>query len=310
MTLCASRLPRKYPHLTPHVERLFEVEPGSQILGHCHWQSEPRLHPTLVLVHGLEGSTESRYMMGTANKALARGYNVIRLNQRNCGGTERLTPTLYNSGLSGDFRAVVLELAARDALPEIFIAGWSMGGNLVLKMAGEFAEKFPPALHGVVGVCPSFDMEVSAPVCDAQENAFYRWHFVRNLKKRYRTKVALFPDRYKLDGLDRVHSIGDFDNIITAPNFGYRDAADYYHHASAIRVVDKIRVPTLILIAKDDSLIPFVSFTKPEITGNPNITVVATEFGGHCGFVSRHDGDERFWAEARIMEFCEKLSGM
>ncbi len=308
MTLAASRLPRKFPHVTPPVERLFEVEPGSQILGHCHWQHEPRLHPTLVLVHGLEGSTESLYMLGTANKALAAGFNVIRLNQRNCGGTERLTPTLYNSGLSGDFRAVVLQLAERDLLPEIFISGWSMGGNLVLKMAGEFAEKFPPALRGVIGVCPSFDMEVSAPVCDAAENRFYRWHFVRNLKKRYRTKVQLFPERYKLDGLDRIRSIGDFDDIITAPNFGYRDAKDYYHHASAIRVVAQIRLPTLVLIAQNDPLIPFVSFQKPELAGNPHITIVAPESGGHCGFVSRHDGDERFWAEARIMEFCRDRS--
>jgi hypothetical protein len=308
MTLCASRLPRKFPHLTRPVERLFEVEPGSQILGLCHWQPEPRLHPTLVLVHGLEGSTESLYMLGTANKALVRGFNVIRLNQRNCGGTERLTPTLYNSGLSGDFRAVVLELATRDVLPEIFISGWSMGGNLVLKMAGEFGEQFPPELRGVIGVCPSFDMEVSAPVCDARENAFYRWHFVRNLKKRYRIKVALFPERYKLDGIDRIRSIREFDDLITAPNFGYRDAMHYYHEASAIRVVADIRVPTLVLIAQNDPLIPFESFRKPELTGNPHITVVAPESGGHCGFVSRHDGDERFWAEARIMEFCREHS--
>ena len=308
MTLAASRLPRKFPHLLPPVERLFEVEPGSQILGHCHWQAEPRLHPTLVLVHGLEGSTESRYMLGTANKAFARGFNVIRLNQRNCGGTERLTPTLYNNSLSGDYRAVVLELAERDLLPEIFISGWSMGGNLVLKMAGEFGENFPPALRGVMAVCPSFDLLVSAPVCDAPQNRFYSWHFVRNLKKRYRTKVTLFPERYKLDGIDRIRTISDFDNSITAPNFGYSDAQDYYLRASAILVVAEIRVPTLVLTAQDDPLIPFESFQKPELTGNPHITLVAPEFGGHCGFVSRHDGDERFWAEARIMEFCGSRS--
>jgi hypothetical protein len=308
MTLVATRLPRKFRHLTPHVERLFEVEPGSQILGHCHWQNEPRRHSTLVLVHGLEGSTESLYMLGTANKALAAGFNVIRLNQRNCGGTERLTPTLYNNSLSGDYRAVVTELIERDLLPEIFIAGWSMGGNLVLKMAGEFSETFPAALRGVAAVCPSFDLLVSAPVCDAPQNRFYRWHFVRNLKRRYRTKVQFFPERYKLDGLERISSIGDFDNLITAPNFGYRDATDYYDRASAIRVVAAIRVPTLILTAQDDPLIPFESFQKPELMRNQYIALFAPERGGHCGFVSRFDGDERFWAEARILEFCRKRS--
>ncbi|MBI1749558.1 MAG: alpha/beta fold hydrolase [Acidobacteria bacterium] len=310
MTLVASRLPRRFPYLTPPSDRLFEVEPGSRILGHCHWQQQPRRHSTLILVHGLEGSTESLYVLGCANKALAAGFNVIRLNQRNCGSTEHLTPTLYNSGLSGDFRAVVLELAERDLLPEIFISGWSMGGNLVLKMAGEFGDAPPPALRGVVGVCPSFDLETSAPVCDAKENRFYRWHFVRNLKKRYGIKARLFPERYRLNGdvLDRIRTIRDFDDVITAPNFGYRDAADYYHHASAIRVVADIRVPTLVLTAQDDPLIPFESFQKPQLTGNPRITLVAPESGGHCGFVSCHDGGERFWAEARIMEFCREHS--
>ncbi len=308
MTLAASRLPRKFPHVTPPIERLFEVEPGSQILGHCHWQPEPRRHPTLVLVHGLEGSTESLYMLGTANKALAAGLNVIRLNQRNCGGTERLTPTLYNNALSGDYRSVVSELVEQDRLPEILFSGWSMGGNLVLKMAGEFGEEYPAELRGVAAVCPSFDLTVSAPVCDAPQNRFYSWHFVRNLKKRYRTKVQLFPERYKLDSLDRVRTIRDFDNAITAPNFGFKDADDYYGRASAILVVPDIRVPTLVLTAQDDPLIPFESFQKLELTSNPHITLFAPEFGGHCGFVSRHDGDERFWAESRVIEFCRNRS--
>lgn len=310
MTLVASRLPRSFPHLTPPVERLFEVEPGSQILGLCHWQPDPRRHPTLLLVHGLEGSTESLYMLGCADKALVAGFNVIRLNQRNCGGTEHLTPTLYNNSLSGDFRAVVLELAQQDLLPELFIAGFSMGGNLVLKMAGEFGNAFPPALRGVAAVCPSFDLLTSAPVCDASRNRFYCWHFVRSLKQRYRIKARLFPERYPLHGkeLDRIRTIRDFDNAITAPNFGFRDAEDYYHRASAILVLANIRVPALVLTAQDDPLIPFESFRKPELTGNPHITLVAPESGGHCGFVSRHDGDERFWAEARIMEFCRSRS--
>jgi predicted alpha/beta-fold hydrolase len=310
MTLVASYLPRRFPNLTPPVERLIEVEPGSKILGLCHWQPDPRRHPTLVLVHGLEGSSESLYMLGCANKALAAGFNAIRLNQRNCGGTERLTRTLYNSGLSADYRTVALELAERDLLPEIFLAGFSMGGNLVLKAAGEFGEAPPSALRGVAAVCPSFDLLTSAPACDAPQNRFYRWHFVRNLKNRYRTKARLFPERYRLDGkaLDRIRTIREFDDVITAPNFGYRDAEDYYFNASAIRVTHKIRVPTLVITAQDDPLIPFESFRKPALTANPYVTLLAPESGGHCGFVSRHDGDERFWAEARVIEFFRSHS--
>ena len=136
MTLVAAFWPRRYRGLNQAEDRLFEVEPGSRILARCHWQAEPQQHPTLVVVHGLEGSSESGYMLGTAQRAFRRGFNVVRMNQRNCGGTEKLAPTLYNSGLSGDVRAVATELIERDGLPEVFAAGFSMGGNLVLKMAG------------------------------------------------------------------------------------------------------------------------------------------------------------------------------
>jgi predicted alpha/beta-fold hydrolase len=131
--------PRRFPRLPRSIPREFETEPGTRIRGQCHWQSRPRERPTLVLVHGLEGSSESRYMLGIAECAFAAGWNAVRLNQRNCGGTESFTPTLYNSGLSGDYRAVLTELIERDSLLEIFFAGYSMGGNLVLKMAGELA---------------------------------------------------------------------------------------------------------------------------------------------------------------------------
>src|ERR1700733_13163495 len=114
---------RRFPRLPPGSPREFETEPGTRIRGYGHWQSHPRERPTLVLVHGLEGSSESGYMFGLAERAFAAGWNAIRLNQRNCGGTESLTPTLYHSGLSGDYRAVLFELIEQDALPEIFFAG-------------------------------------------------------------------------------------------------------------------------------------------------------------------------------------------
>lgn len=308
MTLVATKLPRRYRRLPTHSDRLFETEPGTRILGHCHWQAEPRQHPTLVMVHGLEGSSDSLYMKGTAEKAFATGFNAVRLNQRNCGGTERLTPTLYNSGLSVDYRVVLLELAERDGLPEIFFCGHSMGGNLVLKMAGEFGASPPPQLRGVVGVCPTIELGRCADLLGAPRNAFYRWHFVRNLKKRYRSKVALFPDRYSAQGLDGVRTIREFDDAITAPNGGYRDAVDYYHRASAMRVVAQICVPTLILTAEDDPFIPIADVRESAVANNPNITVVQTRHGGHCGYVSASDGDERFWAEARTVEFCKAHS--
>jgi len=304
MTLAGALLPRRTPGLRRADDRLFEVEPGTRLLARCHWQREPRRSPTLALVHGLEGSSESGYIRTLAAQAFAAGFNVLRINQRNCGGTERLTATLYNSGLSTDFRAVLLELIERDRLKQIFFAGYSMGGNLVLKMAGELGAAAPRELRGVCGVCPTLDLAACVDAIERPENWLYQLRFVRDLKSRMRRKAKLFPGQFELNGLSRVRTLREFDDAITAPCSGYRGAADYYERASAMRVAHRIAVPTLIVTSKDDPVVPFESFGGPEIAGNPKIRVTATELGGHCAFISRTSGAERYWAEARVLEFC------
>jgi predicted alpha/beta-fold hydrolase len=311
MTIAANFWPRPVPLLPRGVARSFETESGTQVLGVCHWQKNPREHPTLVVLHGLEGSCESGYMRGTAEKAWTAGFNVVRLNQRNCGGTEKLSPTLYHSGLSCDIRAVVLELAGRDGLPEIFAAGYSMGGNLVLKMAGEMGAAPPAELRGVVVIAPALDLAACADALSKPRNFIYEHHFVTRLKRHMRHKASLFTDLYPLHavpGFRRVRTVREFDDVITARYCGFADASDYYARSSASQVVSEIRVPTLIIAAKDDPFVPFGPFQNPAIVGNRWITLMAPEHGGHCAFISREDGSERFWAEARIVEFCKSKS--
>jgi len=308
MTVVAAYWPRPLAGLPRATQRLFETEPGTKLLAMCHWQAAPQRHPTIVLVHGLEGSSESRYMLGIADKGYRAGFNVLRFNQRNCGGTEHLTPTLYNSGLSGDYRTILSELIERDALPEIFFAGYSMGGNLVLKMAGELGAAAPPQLRGVCAVCPGLDLAASADAIALPRNYIYQWHFMHNLKQRMRRKARLYPQLYSPNGLGKLHTLREFDDAITAPHCGYRDAVDYYERASALRVIAEIRVPALILSAQDDPFIPFTSFRDPAFATNPQLTLVAPQNGGHCGFISRWPGDERFWAGARVVEFCKQRS--
>lgn len=304
MTIAAAFLPRKFPQLPPATPRLFEVEPGTQVRADCHWQNDPRAHPTLVLLHGLEGSSESGYMLGCAEKASAAGFNVVRMNQRNCGGTEHLTPTLYHSGRSPDLRAVARELIEQDRLPEIFFAGYSMGGNLVLKMAGEFGESAPKELRGAVAVAPCLDLAACADALGEARNFLYNRHFVRKLKIRMRRKARMFARVYSVDGLDRVGSVRDFDEAITSRYCGFEGADDYYAQSSAMHVLAAIRIPTLILTAQDDPFVPYSTFERKAIRENPNIQFVATQHGGHCGFVSQENGVERFWSEARVVEFC------
>ncbi len=309
MTIASSFWRRKFPRLPSAEDRLFEVEPETRILAHCHWQASPQNHPTLLLVHGLEGSSDSGYMLGTAEKAFTKGFNVLRVNQRNCGGTEQLTPTLYNSGLSRDFQAVVEELIVRDGLSEIFAAGYSMGGNLVLKMAGEWSDAAPAELRAIVAISPSLDLAACANALNRAQNWIYQRHFVKKLKQRMRRKAKLFPGLYPLDGLGRVRSVWDFDDVITARFCGFRDAADYYERSSALRVIAGIRVPTLIITAQDDPMIPYPPFLDPALQSNPQITLLAPRHGGHCGFISRQIGSERFWSEERIVEFCLAHAG-
>ncbi len=225
MTLAGALLPRHTPGLPPADDRLFEVEPGTQLLARCHWQREPRRSPTLALVHGLEGSSESGYIRTLAAQAFTAGFNVLRINQRNCGGTERLTATLYNSGLSADFRAVLLELIERDRLKRIFFAGYSMGGNLILKMAGELGAAAPRELRGICAVCPTLDLAACVDAIERPENWLYQFRFVRDLKSRMRRKAKLFPGQFELNGLSRVRTLREFDDAITAPCSGYRSAA-------------------------------------------------------------------------------------
>ena len=316
MTLAGRFWPRSLERLPLPVERYFEVEPGIKLLAHCHWQPEPKSHPTIAIVHGLEGSSSSRYVLGVAEKAWVAGFNVVRLNQRNCGGTDALAPTLYNSGLSADYRAVTRELAERDALAEIFLAGFSMGGNLVLKASGEFgaAGDAPAAFAGVAAVCPSLDLAACVDAIHEPRNAFYERYFVRNLIKRYRLKVELFPTHFQLNGVERLRTIREFDDVITAPYCGYGNAVNYYDRASAKHVLNSIAVPALVITAQDDPMVPHESVRHANLLANPRITLLDPQHGGHCAFVSRRggrgraDADERFWAECRIVEFCKQHS--
>jgi predicted alpha/beta-fold hydrolase len=305
-TIFSHFLPRRY-ELPAAERRLFRIEPEVQILCYCHWQEQRISALTLVIVHGLEGSSESQYVLGTAAKAWAAGMNVVRMNVRNCGGTEALAPTLYHSGMSGDIAAVVRQLISSEGLTRVALAGFSMGGNQVLKLAGEWGngeiEPMPPEVIGVTAVSPAMDLSASADALHQLSNRLYELRFLLSLRTRVRRKKALFPDRYHISRYWWT-SIRDFDNHVTAPHCHFRDAEHYYESASSSRVVDKISLPTLIIHASDDPFIRVRPETRAKVVANPNITYVETEHGGHCGFLAdARDGFDGRWAEQQIVIF-------
>ena len=290
-------------------ERLFELEPNVRLLAHCHWQSDPTSHPTLLLVHGLEGSSKSKYMLGTAEKAFSGGFNVVRLNLRNCGGTENLTPTLYHSGMTGDLRTVLKELIEVDRLRAIFLVGFSMGGNMVLKLAGEDANDLVSQVSGVCAVSPAVDMSSCAEAVKFRANRIYEQYFLRSLCRRLRIKHDLYPDLYDTSDLHLVHTIRDFDERYTAHDGGFKDADDYYRRASALPVIQHIKRPTLIIHAQDDPFVPFEPLKHSSVASNAYVLLLAPNDGGHVGFVADHVNEQdRFWAENRIVEFCQLIN--
>lgn len=308
-TLAAYAWPRRYAYRSQHradTERFFDVEKDARLLAHCRWQAEPLAHPTTLLVHGLEGSSTSIYMLGTADKAFRAGFNVVRLNLRNCGDTEHLTPTLYNSGMASDLRAVIKELIEDDRLPEIFLVGFSMSGNMALKLGGEEGDEVPRELAAICAISPSVDLTSCAEAVERRANWVYRKSFVLSLRSRIRRKQKLYPDLYDISDLHLVRTIRDFDERYTAADGGYENADDYYRRASALPLIRHIRIPTLIIHAQDDPFIPFQPFLDPSIAANPHVLLDAPPNGGHVGFVAADtEVEDRFWAENRIVEFCK-----
>jgi predicted alpha/beta-fold hydrolase len=304
-TLAGNFLPRKN-FLPEPEERILSIEEGVQILCHCHWQTTPETQSTLLIVHGLEGSSLSQYVIGTGSKAWLAGMNVVRMNMRNCGGTEALTPTLYHSGLSTDVAAVLQTIAAEKKLSQIAVAGFSMGGNLVLKMAGDWGMNAPPFLKAVLAVSPAADLGPSADAMHSRSNRIYEWKFLLSLMRRYRRKAKLFPKIY-----GRISrwpaSIREFDDMITARYCGFSGADDYYTCAAASRVIDRISVPTLVIHAKDDPFIRLTSETRSKMATNSSITFLETNHGGHCAFLASPNGYDGRWAERQMILFLRSI---
>ena len=310
-TLAGNFLPRRLELPEPE-PLLVEVEGPvagyrpSQVLCHCHWQPAEvrRRRLTVVFVHGLEGSSESQYIRGNAARALAAGLNVVRMNMRCCGGTDDLSPTIYHSGRSGDVGRVVEAIVREQGVEAIALVGYSMGGNLVLRWAGEVAADPPRQLKAVVGVSPLMDLAASSAALHRPQNRMYQWHFLKSMIARVRRRMKLYPRIYSDAQVGRIRSMRDFDEYIVARYGGFAGADDYYARVASSKYAAAMRVPTLILHSLDDPFIRILPETRAALIGNPHVTYVETERGGHCAFLAPPSGlDDGRWAEKTLLGF-------
>lgn len=310
MQTVANFLIQRRFRVTVPEERMIEVAPGVEVLCRCHWQADRAKALTIIAVHGLEGSSDSQYMLGIAEKALGAGMNVIRYNQRNCGGTDALAPVLYHSGLSGDIAAVAREVIARDGVSRLALVGFSMGGNLVLKLAGEWGAQAPPQFRTVAACCPALDLAASADALHAPSNRIYETYFLWALRRRMLHKARLFPEHFDRGRLRGIRSLREFDDKVTAFYCGFTGADDYYDRASGTHVVERIAVRALVLHAANDPFIRITPETRRKILANPNINFVETCDGGHCAFIGARNSanhDDGHWAENEIVHFLQKF---
>lgn len=249
-------------------------------------------------------------MQGVARDGLLAGMNVVLMNQRNCGGMDAAAPTLYNSGLSGDVAAVARNVVENDHVSRFALVGFSMGGNLVLKLAGEWSREAPSQFRAVVAVCPAMDLAASADALHEPSNRLYEYYFLLQLFRRFRRKARLFPADFDAARLKGINSLRDFDDRITAHYCGFTGADDYYARAAASNAVDRIAVPALIVHAANDPFIRLRPETRQRIAANPNITFIETSDGGHCAFLAKRNGDRRddgHWAERTVVEFARNF---
>jgi predicted alpha/beta-fold hydrolase len=302
LTILGNFWPREYDFAKfPEERRLVQTDPDTQVLVLTQFPSgEPR--GEVVLLHGLEGGGQAGYMRSMAWHALEAGFIAHRFHMRTCGGTEQLCKTLYHAGLTSDLRAFLEQTQAQGRHLPVVPIGFSLGGNVALKLAGELGET--DLIQGVCAISTPIDLGACARRIGQRDNVLYERRFVSRMKAR-----LIGTGRYSESDFGNTRSLYDIDNRITAPSFGFRDADHYYSTQSAMEFLWRIRVPGLLIQAKDDTFIPFDIFHHPAIAGNPNLQLLATDHGGHLGFLARRG--QRFWVDDAALAFVgEVVAGL
>lgn len=262
--------------------------------------------PTLLVLHGLEGSSDSHYVRGAAAGARKRGWRTLALNYRSCSGEPNRNPKFYHCGETGDPGFVAGRILERFSGP-LVLAGFSLGGNVLLKWLGECGDGVSARVRGAVSLSASLRPAACAKALDSVRAYFFRWHLLSSVKRKAERFVELHPGLIDIEGVRRTRTFHHFDRLVIAPLYGFSDELDYYEQADASPYLPQIRVKTLILSAEDDPIVPAHVFPHAQVERNKWLSGDLVENGGHVGFVS--GGNPRspvYWAEERAFEFLDE----
>lgn len=270
----------------------------------------PAGRPRLVILHGLEGSPRSHYAVGLLDQAWRRGWAADVIIFRSCGTEPNRLPRFYHSGETGDLDFVLERLARAEPARAVGLAGVSLGGNVLLKWLGERGPHLLATVRGAVAISVPFDLARGSRHIDHGFSRFYQSYFLRSLKRKARAKAAIYPDRLRRDLIDRSRTLYEFDDLVTAPLHGFRDAADYYARSSALGYLEGIRAPTLLLSARDDPFLPVDVLDQVQrlAANSPWLTTEFPARGGHVGFIAgRVPWRPFYYASWRAAEFLTGL---
>lgn len=303
------KLVRRLPPLETRVER-WAMDDGDEIeLRRLEPRGSGASHGgRLLVLHGLEGTIRSHYLRGLLALAHERGWEADALIFRTCNGEMTRTRRLYHSGETTDLDGVVRRLIREHPNQPLALAGFSLGGNVLLKWLGERGEDLPQQVRAAAAVSVPFDLERGSRFIEHGFARVYTRHFLRSLRAKARAKLKHDPGLFDADALERARTLFDFDDAVTAPVHGFADATDYYRRSSSLRFLSAIRCPTLLLSAYDDPFLPPAVLQEVErvARGNRYLTVEFHQRGGHVGFISgRAPWAPHYYAEDRILGFLE-----
>jgi uncharacterized protein len=267
------------------------------------WLDASRGQPTVLVLHGLEGSSRAGYVSALLQGAQRRGFGACALNFRSCSGEPNLLPQSYHSGATQDVRWLLERIRARAPGP-IFAVGFSLGGNVLLRYLAEEGEK--SVVSAAVAISVPYSLQACVRVLDSNQwpTAIYRHVFLRSLKSKAKAKARRFPHAFSLKKLAQIRTVEAFDDVITASVHGFAGAADYYAKCSSGSALEQIRRPTLLISAADDPMVPASSL--PRIAkGHAYLQQEITERGGHVGFVGGSLWRPEYWAEERALAFLQ-----
>jgi hypothetical protein len=267
--------------------------------------------PVLVVCHGLEGSSRAPYVRGLVAVGLARGLAALAMNFRSCSGEPNRLPRFYHSGETGDLAHVVERLADERRGRPVLLAGFSLGGNVVVKYLGEHGDGLPAEVRAAAAISVPFDLVASARAMDGPGfwNAVYRERFMRRLRAKAAEKARRFPGAFDARAAARARTFAEFDGAVTAPLHGFPSAEAYWRTCSSGRFLASVRRPLLGISSLDDPIVPAESIPVEAARANPQVTLETTDAGGHVAFVAGLPFWPSFWAERRAVEFLAERAG-